>query len=69
MNAKLHAPIQLGELVAAAFDEAAHFGSNPREVSRLATHAVMHILEGVQNKRLSRAVLLPLPLPARQSRA
>jgi hypothetical protein len=35
---------QLGQLVVAVFDEAAQYSSDPREVSRLATEAVMHIL-------------------------
>ena len=34
----------LGDVVVAAFDEAARYGNNPREVSRLATQAVAHIL-------------------------
>jgi hypothetical protein len=35
---------QLGELIAAVFDEAARYSANPREVSRLATHAVSHLM-------------------------
>ena len=35
---------QLGEVVAAAFDKAAHYSRDPKEVSRLATQAVAHIL-------------------------
>ena len=35
---------QLGDLVAAAFDEAEDYSSDPREVSHLATRAVMHLL-------------------------
>ena len=34
----------LGDLVVAVFDEAAHYSTDPREVSRLATRAVAHIL-------------------------
>ena len=41
-NAQETAP--LGELVVAAFDEAAQYSSDPREVSRLATRAVMQML-------------------------
>jgi hypothetical protein len=36
--------VQLGELVAAAFDDAAQYSSDPREVSRLATETVAHLL-------------------------
>ena len=36
--------VELGDLVVAVFDEAAHYSTDPREVSRLATRAVMHVL-------------------------
>jgi hypothetical protein len=36
--------VQLGDLVVAAFDEAAQHSSDPREVSQLATRAVKHVL-------------------------
>jgi hypothetical protein len=35
---------QLGELVVAAFKEAARYSTDPDEVSRLATRAVMRIV-------------------------
>jgi hypothetical protein len=35
---------QLGELIAAAFDEAARYTTDPERVSYLATQAVQHIL-------------------------
>ena len=35
---------ELGELVVAAFDTAAHYSTNPREVSRLATRSIARIL-------------------------
>jgi len=35
---------ELGELVVTAFDEAARFSTDPREVSRLATQAIAHML-------------------------
>jgi hypothetical protein len=35
---------ELGELVVAAFDEATRYSTDPREVSRLATRAVMDIV-------------------------
>lgn len=43
---KNHAPrtTQIGELVAAAFDVAARYSTDPREVSRLATRVVSHML-------------------------
>ena len=44
MTTHFRKTVQLGELVVAAFDEAAHFSSDPREVARLATQAVAHML-------------------------
>jgi len=38
---KGHKTAQFGDLVAAAFDSAARYSENPREVSRLATLAVI----------------------------
>jgi len=35
---------RLGELIAAVFDEAARYSTDPREVSRLATCAVSHLM-------------------------
>jgi hypothetical protein len=46
---------QLGDLVAAAFDEAARYSTDPREVSRLATQAVTDML-----RRARRATRSPL---------
>jgi len=39
-----HETAQVGELVEAAFDEAAQFSTDPAEVARLACAAVMHML-------------------------
>jgi hypothetical protein len=35
---------QLGELILAVFDNAAQYSADPREISRLATQAVSHML-------------------------
>jgi hypothetical protein len=43
MKTNVHKTVQLGELVVATFDEAAHYSADPREVSRLATQAVMNM--------------------------
>jgi len=40
MKADLRKTAELGEVVAAAFDRAAHYSTNPRKVSRLVTQAV-----------------------------
>jgi hypothetical protein len=50
-----HRTARLGDLIAALFDEAARCSSNPREVSRLATRAVRHLLLEAQR--------LAAPLP------
>lgn len=44
MRTNVHPTAQLGELVVAAFDKAAQYSTDPREVARLATRAVMHML-------------------------
>jgi hypothetical protein len=44
MKTTAHKTAQLGDLVVAAFDKAAQYSTDPREVSRLATRAVMHML-------------------------
>ena len=44
MEAKTHGTAQLGELIAAAFDEAARYSDDPRDVASMATHAVQHML-------------------------
>jgi hypothetical protein len=43
MKTNLHKTARLGELVVAAFDEAAHDSHDPRQVSRLAIQAVMNM--------------------------
>ncbi|AUX40534.1 uncharacterized protein SOCE26_019350 [Sorangium cellulosum] len=44
MTTNIHKTAQLGDLVAAAFDQAAHYSTDPSEVSRLATQAVMQVV-------------------------
>jgi hypothetical protein len=44
MSADLRKTAELGEVVAAAFDNAAHYSTNPRKVSRLVTRAVALML-------------------------
>ncbi|MCK9462465.1 MAG: hypothetical protein M0R80_22820 [Proteobacteria bacterium] len=43
MKVRVQKMVQFGELVAAAFDEAAACSTDPQEVSRLATMAVMRM--------------------------
>jgi hypothetical protein len=44
MRALVRKTAQLGEVVAAVFDKAAHYSADPKGVSRLATRAVALIL-------------------------
>jgi hypothetical protein len=44
MSTQVHTIVPFGELVAAAFDEAARYSKDPRQVSRLARRAVRHLL-------------------------
>jgi hypothetical protein len=44
MDMKPKRTVQFGELVAAVFDEAADYSSDPRVVSGLATRAIIHLL-------------------------
>jgi hypothetical protein len=57
MRTQVNKTAQLGELVVAVFDKAAHYSSDPREVSRLATRAVAHILR--RARKTSIALLEP----------
>jgi hypothetical protein len=45
MKATVRKIAELGELVVTAFDNAAHYSTNPKEVSRLATRAITHMLQ------------------------
>ena len=44
MRALVRKTAQLGKVVEAVFDKAAHYSADPKEVSRLATRAVALIL-------------------------
>jgi hypothetical protein len=50
MRTDTHHTVQLGALVVAAFDSAAQHSTDPREVSRLATEAVIHLLRRAREK-------------------
>jgi hypothetical protein len=53
MKTNFYKTAELGDVVVAAFDEAAHYSSDPRRVSRLATRAVLRMLR--RARRLGRA--------------
>jgi hypothetical protein len=57
MRTHVHQSAPLGELVVAAFDEAARYSADPLEVSRLATQAVGRMLRGAQRRK----ILMPRP--------
>jgi hypothetical protein len=51
MRTRPRTTIQLGELIVAIFDEATRLGGDRKEITRLATRAVMHL---VRSSRMSR---------------
>ena len=53
MKTTIRSTVQLGDLVVAAFDEAARYSADPREISRLATSAVTHLLERLRRTPLA----------------
>jgi hypothetical protein len=58
MTRKTLKTTRLGELITAVFDEAARHSADPREVSRLATRAVRHLM-----RRARRIPVAPLRAP------
>jgi hypothetical protein len=61
--------VELGQLIVCAFDSAANYTDDPKEVSRLATQALEHIfLHARLRKALSKPRALALR-PGRRSRA
>jgi len=55
MRTQTQETFRLGDLIVAVFDEAAHYSSDPEEVSRLATQTLRHMLQAARRK------LPPLP--------
>ena len=53
MRADLRKTAELGEVVAAAFDNAADYSTNPRKVSRLVTRAVALMLRTQRVRTMS----------------
>jgi hypothetical protein len=53
MRAELRKTAELGEVVAAAFDKAADYSTNPRTVSRLVTQAVARMLRSQRGRTTS----------------
>jgi hypothetical protein len=60
-----HKTAQLGELVVAAFDEAAQYSTDSPEVSRLATRAVMHMLRRARKASPPQSIHLQQHAPRR----
>lgn len=56
MRTQVRKTIPLGEIIAAAFDEAAHHSNNPEEISHLATRAVNNML---RHARRGSSILRP----------
>lgn len=59
MRTEIPKTVPLGELILTVFDNAAQYSSDPREVSRLATQAISHMLWHTPRLKTSR----PTPSP------
>lgn len=57
MRTQLSPTVPLGELILTVFDKAAQYSSDPREVSRLATQTLSHMLWHAPRLKISH----PLP--------
>jgi len=57
MKTQTRKTVPLGELILAVFDRAAQYSTNPREVSRLATQTVSHMLWRAPRSRHVRLAL------------
>jgi hypothetical protein len=57
MRTQVQRSVPLGELILAAFDNAALYSTDPREISRLATQAVSDLLRHAPKLSLSRSSL------------
>jgi len=55
MRTQVQRSVPLGELILAAFDNAALYSTDPREISRLATQAVSDLLRHAPKLPLSRS--------------
>jgi hypothetical protein len=49
MNERKPRTAPLGELVTTAFDQAATYSRDPKEITRLATQAITHLLAALQH--------------------
>jgi hypothetical protein len=54
MRTQIPQTVPLGELILAVFDKAAQYSTDPREVSRLATQTISHMLWHESHLKTSR---------------
>ena len=61
MDQETRQTAEMGDIVVAVYDEAAHFGTTPREVSLLATEVVRHLMRHMQktSAKMSPVIFLP----------
>jgi hypothetical protein len=57
MRTQVYKTVTLGELVVAVFDKTAECNTDPREVSRLATQAVVSLLRSARRASISQSSL------------
>ena len=56
MKTRIQKTAPLGALIAAAFDSASAYSSDPKEVSRLATSAVLQLLRRAPRRDLAASI-------------
>ena len=64
MKTNAYQAVRVGDLVVAVFDEAERYSDDPREVSRIATRTVTHMLRRHWPKRGERMAREASPVPA-----
>jgi hypothetical protein len=57
MKTQIPNTVALGELILTVFDKAAEFSADPREVSRLATQTIAHMLWNMPRLQTSPALV------------
>ncbi len=64
MKTNAYQAVGVGDLVVAVFDEAERYSADPREVSRIATRTITHMLRRYGPKRGEKTARETLPVPA-----
>ena len=68
MKTNAYQTVRVGDLVVAVFDEAEQYSADLREVSRIATRTVTHMLRRLGPKKGARMARETLPIPTAASK-